>query len=76
MGLKHQLKRLEQQAGINGFCPHRTEIRYYYPGEGETNAEHDTRPAPVCAVCGREQQIVQIVYVENWRGSDEDAPSA
>jgi hypothetical protein len=68
MGLEKRVERLEQASARQGCCPHKTEIRYYYPGEGETDAEHDTRPAPVCAVCGREQRVVQVVYVENWRG--------
>ncbi len=69
MGLKHQLKRLEQQAGINAACPHGIDIRRYpEAGDEEYAAKHDTRPAQLCEMCGREQQIIQIVYVKNWRG--------
>jgi hypothetical protein len=74
MSIESRIETLEQahDPGLCGCIPGNCEIRKYEgaPDE-ESAAESDTRPPLVCARCGREKRIIQLVRVENWREINE-----
>ncbi len=70
MSLKTSVERLERAVSSDGElcgCKRGADVRRY-PGENsEQDAEMDTTPAQVCALCGRPKLIIKVVYTKHWR---------
>ena len=68
MNLQNRVEKLERAAGDDGLCGCNLagfDIRYH---DDEAESAADTRPAEVCALCGRAKMIWRVVYEEGSRG--------
>jgi hypothetical protein len=76
MSVENKLRALEVKVGIgravedgpcacSSFC---LDVRYYESPDSEGKADADTTPGETCAVCGREKQVLKVVYVEQKGG--------
>lgn len=70
MSVKSRVDKLERAAGLVGgetcICPINFEVRYY---ADETENDADERPPEVCGACGREKNLIRVVYVESRRAA-------
>jgi len=61
MNLKSRVDHLERRHSAGGGCSHGYDLRGL--GDYDYDAASDTRPARQCEICGREQTIIQMVYL-------------
>ena len=63
----NRLKQLEQQR-VGGHCPHNP-YPVVYGDESEEGVFVPSGPLPVPCPCGLSQTIIQVQYVQDWRGA-------
>lgn len=68
MSIEQRLSKAERVLGKRGDCTCANSIRTYFAPAIFPWQSEDCPPA-VCDVCGGEVTILQIVYVEDWRGA-------
>lgn len=70
MSVKSRVDKLERAAGLVGgetcICPINFEVRYY---DDAADRSADERPPEVCGACGREKNLLCVVYVESRRAA-------
>ena len=66
MGIEQRLTKAERAMGGRRGCTCPNPMRVYY-SHAILPGQSDVRPPDVCEVCGGETQILEIVYVDDWR---------
>ena len=62
-----RLKHMEQRRG-GGQCPH-APYPIVYGDESEAGVFVPSGPLPIPCPCGLSQTVIQVKYVQDWRGA-------
>jgi hypothetical protein len=77
MSINSRVAQIEKELGASGgicACEHpgSSDVRHY-PGEwSEQDADADTRPPNICAICGKEKRVIKVLYVKKWKGANDE----